>query len=277
MARVQQLTLAGQNKVLLLLALAAGAVAFVLVLVAINSGDDNNSSTPAVSADTRQILLTTQSIPAGTLITEEMLELREVPEDLILVGSYAETEAVVGEKAKITLAAGEQVTSAKVGLPVPEDGLAGVIPDGMRAVAIKVEEVTAVGGLLLPGDRIDVVAVTRIEAAPGLGENEYILRTEKILQNVEVLSVAQEAQKPAAGASQTEGEDTENGSTTSGQLPDDVNQEPDANTITVALSPVDALKVIQFQTYAVSVWAIERAFGDNAIIEIAPTEVVIVE
>jgi pilus assembly protein CpaB len=276
MARVQQLTLAGHNRVLLMLAIAAGLVAAVLVFVAVNSGSDDSGDSPAVaSGDARQVLVASQSISAGTVITEEMLELRAVPEDLVLAGSFTETEPVVGEKAKIALAAGEQVTSAKVGLPVPEDGLSGVVPAGMRAVSIEVEEVTAVGGLLLPGDRVDIVAVIRLENAPGLAEDEFILRTETILQHVEVLSVAQEAQKPAAGASQTDGE--ENVSTTSGQLPEDVEQEPDANTITVALNPADALKVISFQEFAQNIYAVQRAFGDNAITEIPATEVVIVE
>jgi Flp pilus assembly protein CpaB len=195
----------------------------------------------------------------------------------VLSGSYTETDLVVGEKAKITIANGEQLTRAKIGLPVPEDGLSGVVPDGMRAVSIDVEEVTAVGGLLLPGDRVDIVAVTRIEKAPGLAEDEHILRTETILQNVEVLSVAQEAQKPAAGASQSEDGEAEDVSHTSGQLPDDPDQQPNANTITVALSPVDALTIVSYQEYAQNIWAVERAFGDDQPIETEPLEVVVVD
>ena len=159
---------------------------------------------------------------------------------------------------------------------MPDAGLAGVVPLGMRAVAISVDELTAVGGLLLPGDRVDVVATTQIDSAPGLAEGDHILRTETILQNVEILSVAQEAQKPAAGASETEDGPAEDASYSSGQLPDDPDEQPSANTITVLLSPADALTIISFQEYALRIWAVERAFGDDAVVEIEPTEVVIV-
>ena len=165
----------------------------------------------------------------------------------------------------------------EIGLLVPDAGLAGVVPSGMRAVAISVDELTAVGGLLLPGDRVDVVATTQIDSAPGLAEGDHILRTETILQNVEILSVGQEAQEPAAGASQTEDGEADDASYTSGQLPDNPEEQPSAGTITVVLSLEDALTIISFQEYAVRIWAVERAFGDDEVVEIEATEVVIVD
>lgn len=278
MAKIQELTLAGHNRILLLLAVGAGLVAAVLVFVALNNSSDDSGGT-AAGGDAKKVLLATEQITAGTLITEEMLELRDVPDDLVLTGSYTDSELVVGENAKITIAQGEQVTRAKIGLAVPEDGLSGVVPAGMRAVAIEVEEVTAVGGLLLPGDRVDVVAVTKIERAPGLAEDEYILRTETILQDVEILSVAQEAQEPAAGSGTTEGTGgtEEDASYTSGRVPENPETQENAGTVTVSLTPADALKVVSFQEFAVRIWAVERAFGDKATLDTAPVEVVLVD
>jgi Flp pilus assembly protein CpaB len=123
---------------------------------------------------------------------------------------------------------------------------------------------------------VDIVASFEIERAPGLAEDEYILRTETILQNVEVISVAQEAQEPAAGASSATG-DGENVSTSSGQIPDDVEEQPNAETLTLALSAADANQLISAQEYAVRIWAVVRAFGDNAIVDQEPVEVILVD
>jgi pilus assembly protein CpaB len=279
MARAQELTLPGGNRTLLLIAIIAGAIAAAIVFVVVTNSDSGDSSS-SVSGDAVPALVATQSIKAGQEITEDMVEVRQVPADLRISGAYDSPDLVVGEVSKIAISAGEQINSAKIGIPVPDKGLPGVVSSGMRGVAVEVDEVTAVGGNLLPGDRVDIVATTRIDGVPGLPEDAYVLRTETILQNVEVISVAQEAQEPTAGNKPAEGEGETTGdsaSSTSGQIPDDVEGQPDANTLTLALTPEQALLVISRQEYSVRIWATVRAFGDDAIYEVAPVEVTIVD
>ena len=275
MARIQEMTMPGGNRTLLLIALIAGAVAAVIVFVAVTNGGDDESGTTPVTGNAVPALVATQSIKAGQEITAEMVEVRQVPADLQVSGVFEDSEPVVGEVSKISIASGEQITRAKIGIPVPDKGLPGVVPAGMRGVAVEVDEVTAVGGNLLPGDRVDIIATTRIDGAPGLAEGQYILRTETLLQNVEVVAVAQEAQKPSAGTSTTD--EAEGGTTASGEIPDDVEEQPDAATLTLALSPEDTLLLISRQEYAIRIWAVVRAFGDDTIIEVAPTDVTIVD
>jgi Flp pilus assembly protein CpaB len=165
---------------------------------------------------------------------------------------------------------GEQLSSAKIGLPVPEDALSGVVPAGMRGIALEVREVTAVGGLLLPGDRVDVILTYKIVRAPGLAEDEYILRTQTLLQDIEVLSVAQEAQEPTS--QRASGEDTqEDTAVTSGQLPEDVEEQPTATTVTLALTPEQTLILANAQSpefgEGANIFTSLRAFGDHEIIE----------
>jgi pilus assembly protein CpaB len=274
MARLQEMKMFGGSKVLLLLALLAGLVAAVIVFVIV-SDDDGGSG--AVSSSVTPAVIASQQIDAGTEITSDMVRVSDVPEDLLVSGALDSTDLVVGESARVTIAEGEQITSSDVGVPVPDKGISGVIPPGMRGVAIEVDEVTAVGGLLLPGDRIDIIRTLKIRGQGGLGDNEYILRTETLLQNVEVLSVAQEAQDAAAQAP-TDG-DTTNPSTTSGQLPDDVEEQPNAATITVALDPSQAQVIVGSQDSGavVRVWAVQRAFGDSQPANVTPYEERIVE
>jgi pilus assembly protein CpaB len=267
---------AGGSKALLLLALIAGLIAAIIVF-AVVSGDSDGGS---VTSTTVPAVTASREITAGTEITEEMLSVTDVPEDLVISGSLEDTEAVVGEVARVTIAEGEQITTAKLGTVTPDDGLSGVIPVGMRAVAVEVDQATAVGGLLLPGDRVDIIRTVRVEGVPGLRENEYILRTETVLQNVEVLSVAQEAQKPAGqpdSGETTDGQTTD-ASATSG-LVEDPEEQPNAATLTIALTPDQSQQLVGSQDSAAvqRVWAVQRAFGDNAIVDIQAYEERIIE
>jgi len=276
MARTQEWKMANSNGLLLLLALVAGLVAAVIVFVVVSESGGNDSVAP-VTGVTVPALVASQTISAGTLITEDMIKVVDVPDSLVVSGVYEDADLVVGEVSTVTIGAGEQITSLKIGLLVPDQGLSGVVALGMRAVSVQVNEITAVGGNLLPGDHVDIVTTSRIERAPGLAEDEYILRTTTVLQDVEVLSVAQEAQRPAAQSVTTDDGETGSASYTSGQLPDDIEEQPNAGTLTLSLTPEQATILISEQEYAVRVWAILRAFGDDSIAELPPYEVTIVE
>jgi pilus assembly protein CpaB len=280
MAKLQGLTMSRTgNRALLLIAVVAGLIAAVLVFLALQSNDDGDT-TPITSTEveTIEVVVASGNIAAGTVVTESMLEVVSYPVDLRVQNAFAGTEPVVGEVTNVAVAQGEQFTPTKIGLSVPDKGLSGVVPIGMRAVAVGVDEVTAVGGNLLPGDRVDILAAIKIEGGPGIGENQYILQTEVVVQNVEVLSVAQEAQKPVAQVPvESEGEEAVDAAYTSGEIPSDVDDQPNARTLTVALSPGEAQLMISKQEYAEEVWAVLRAFGDEETIDIAPIEVLINE
>jgi Flp pilus assembly protein CpaB len=253
----------------------AGLVAAVLVFMALQDSDD--STTVVAPPDTVKAVVAAQNIAPGTEITEGMLETADVPEDLLVSGSFATSTPVVGEVTNVAIAKGEQVTRTKLGSAVPDKGLSGVLPPDMRGVAVQVEEVTAVGGNLLAGDRVDILVAHRIKNAPGLTEDEYILRTETVIQNVEVLSVAQEAQEPAAQF-ESEGESSE-AKATSGEVPNDVDSQPTARSITFILTPAQVQEVISWQESEATqrVWAVLRAYGDDEVVEVEPIDRIIVQ
>src|SRR5713226_3949315 len=186
MARIQGMALNRNNRGLLILAIAAGLVTAVLVFVALanNGSDSGKTSTAAV---TSKALVAQKAIPAGTEITAGMVKIIDIPDDLLLPGAFADSAPAVGQVTKVAIAANEQVTLAKIGPLVQGVGLSYVVPKGKRGVGLKVEEVTAVGGLLLPGDRVDVVAAFKVKGVPGVPEGYHIESVRTILQNVEVL------------------------------------------------------------------------------------------
>jgi pilus assembly protein CpaB len=273
MARIQQLALSGGNRGLLLLALAAGLVAAVIVFIVLNQSSNDSSSKS--SGGLAPALVAARDISVGTAITSDMVKVENVPDNLVVRGVFTENQPVVGHVSRVAIAKGEQLTPAKIGVPVPDKGLSGVVPAGKRAVSLEVSQVTAVGGLLLPGDHVDVVVAYFVPNAPNLVGDDSLLRTQTVLQNVEVLSVAQEAQQASARPSQQDGQSGIDTAYTSGQLPENVKEQPNASTLTLALDPQQAQVLISYQQHAEKVWAVLRPYGDQTIQDVPPNDVVV--
>lgn len=230
MARIQELTMARGNRLLLMLALIAGMVAAVLVFVALQQ--DNTEAPISTGGATASVVIAAQDINAGTEITDEMVKVVDLPEALLINGASVDAELVVGQTARVKIPEGDQFAPSKIGAENETEGLAGVVPIGMRGYSISVHEITAVGGLLLPGNRVDVhmSVYWDLETENTLDD---IVAHSVLLQDVEVLAVAQTAQEPAA---QTQ-DDTGGAAATSGQLPQNLEEQPEAQTVTLAVTP----------------------------------------
>ena len=90
---------------------------------------------------------------------------------------------------------GEPILASRLSGPGAGGGLAPTIPHGMRACAIRVDEVVGVAGFVIPGMRVDVMA----SGNPPGGEPHEGPETETILQNIQVLSAGTDIQKDAEG------------------------------------------------------------------------------
>jgi pilus assembly protein CpaB len=74
-------------------------------------------------------------------------------------------------------------------------GMAATIPPGMRAVAVRVNDVVGVAGFVVPGQRVDILVL----GMPPGGSTDTGTITKTILQNIAVLSAGQNIQKDAEG------------------------------------------------------------------------------
>jgi len=257
MARLQELTMTRGNRLLLALALAAGLVAAVLVFVALQNNDEE--ATVSEGGGTVSVVVAAQDINAGTEISGEMVKVIELPESLLIGNAAADTALVVGQTARVKILTGEQVAASKVGAENETEGIAGVVPIGLRGFSVDVEEVRAVGGLLRPGTRVDVYVALVIENDPTKDDDDVVI-SRLVLQDIEVLSVAQEAQEPAPAT--VEGETTGQ-VPTSGQLPDEVDEQPRAGSVTLAVTPQQAgILVCAQELNRERVWLALRAFGE---------------
>lgn len=142
-----------------------------------------------------EVIVSGDQIPSRTVITEDMLARDKVPLSQVREDAVTNEEEIVGSITRTPLYPEEQVIRPKLAAPGETgDGLAYQISSDKRAVAISVDEVIGVGNMVLPGDRVDVVAVQEREERGE--EEERGVRTEAstVLQNLKVLAVGQTMQ-----------------------------------------------------------------------------------
>jgi pilus assembly protein CpaB len=139
-----------------------------------------------------EVVVAAYDLPLGTKIDLGEVKLARWSADSLPEGAYTDPHQVIGSYVKNSLVANEPIVQAKL---FTGDKTAGVmpllIPFGMRAVSVPVDEVSDVAGFVLPHTRVDVLVATQGEGS-GAGDKSF---SKVILQNVEVLAVAQEVEQ----------------------------------------------------------------------------------
>jgi Flp pilus assembly protein CpaB len=127
-------------------------------------------------------------LPPGTVIGPDDITLAKWPKDYLPQGSiFNDANGLLGRVVVSELLPGEPIYKEKLARDGARGGLQVVIPPGMRAVTIKVNEVKSVAGFVRPGVHVDILGTfKRIDA----NDNEFQV-TKTILQNVLVLASAQ--------------------------------------------------------------------------------------
>ena len=141
-----------------------------------------------------RIVLAQRDIEVGTVLKEEDVHLADWP-GTVPPGSSTKAEDVVGRGVITPIYAKEPIIDSRLAPKGAGGGLAAMIPPGMRAVAIRVNEVVGVAGFVVPGMRVDVLISGN---RPG-GSNTLGTVTKTLLQNIEVLSAGQDFKKDAEG------------------------------------------------------------------------------
>lgn len=108
-----------------------------------------------------RVLVSAKVIEAATKITEPMLSTKKVPGVLLPSDAFTASKDLLGRVTSMTIVPGVPITTAMLAPPGTEPGLRAVIPPGMRAVSVSVNEETAVAGFILPGSRVDLSAVPK--------------------------------------------------------------------------------------------------------------------
>lgn len=259
------------NRWLLIGAAVLAIVTGVLVFVALanfGGSDSETSATQAVLGDSK-VLVAKQTIQPNTKVTKEMFETSTVPRASLVDGAVTDPAQVLDKVARTIVLKGEQLTTNRIGTVEgkAEPGFRDTIPSGRRAVAVKVTEVTSVAGLLLPGDRVDIIATFTEKQQD---QNETV-RVETVLQNIEVLAFAQKSLEalPSLNAQGTPiATDSSEGSL--GERPTNVAPNKSAGTATLSLSPQEVQTIVAAEAKGELTLAL-RAPADAAAAPIAPT------
>ncbi len=244
------------NRRFLFVAILLAGLSAALVYARIAATDEGSGGGAAAGGD-QPVVVSRVAIKQRTTITPDMLEIKNVAANGITVGAFTSIEDAVGKVTKYPIEVNQQVTFGAVvdtSRPVADAALSLVVPTGMRAVSVNASQVQTAGGLILPGDFIDLIW-TCCEGT------EVISKT--ILSNVQVAAVAQTIVSSGPVTSATPGAPTD---TTAPIAADQAPPVPDAVTITLLLTPIQAQQIVLAEGNG-SLRAGLRGIGDLATVD----------
>jgi pilus assembly protein CpaB len=136
------------------------------------------------------------NLEAGQAIRAENLRMVDWPASMPLTGAFTAPGPLVGRVVLFPLAAGQPIIDRQLSAPGAGTGITVKIPDGMRAISLRSDEVVGVAGFLLPGTHVDVLVTLK-------ATNTTDTVTSTVLQNVEVLAAGQKTDPDPEGKANT--------------------------------------------------------------------------
>ncbi len=235
------------SKAVLILALLLGGLAAVLTAVYLGQADKDSGGGGA--GVTVPVVVASRDIAAGVRVEAGMVTVKTIPEDVVLPTTFQKTEDVVGKVTRVAVVSGEQIVAGRLvgageaGRAVQADSLAEVVPlekpgaqcsidrCGQRGLAVSVAKNTASGGLVLAGDRVDVIMAFQDGSALTVLEDVEVLAIDEQLEAVVVRDQSAEGGPDRAVVSGGE-------------------EKPEATTATLALWPSETLRVAAAEEFA---------------------------
>ncbi len=141
-----------------------------------------NVQVKAVSLPTRPVVVAAADLELGAALGPDDLRVVEWPENAMPMGAFANPEEIIGRGLVMPVIQNEPILPMKLAGKDAGAGLPVVIPEGKRAVSVRVNEVIGVAGYVLPGTKVDVLAT----ASPT--QNREDTTTKLVLSNVQVLA-----------------------------------------------------------------------------------------
>lgn len=162
----------------LILGLGAAWMANNWLSAKLNASPDDNLQAVAVA---------TVEIPFGQMIEAQQVTLVRMPKGTVPDDAFDATDKVVGKIATFAMLRGDILREARVAEHLGGSTLASLIESDKRAISVRVDDVVGVGGFLLPGNRVDVLATKKV------GGNGSDSESKTILEDLRVLAVDQTA------------------------------------------------------------------------------------
>jgi pilus assembly protein CpaB len=266
---IKNLAIGGNsNRTLLIFALVLGLLCAVLVGVYL-SGQGGSDNSPTTVSATVPVVVAIQDIPPLTVVTDTMLTVKSVPSDVAVVGAFASPIDVVGQTSQVQITAGEQVLPSKVTSVLSAANLYGnnaplslLLPTGTRAFSIGVTEVADAGGLIRPGDHVDLISSANHATNSADVQTEPTVTSCYVLQDVSVVAMGPTLAKP----------DSDTNAASLAATPPN----PAEEVMTVAVTPLNAALLASAQkspgeSVGQQLWVSLRPFGERGAVADLPT------
>src|SRR5580700_3395926 len=173
-----------------ILALALGFFASVYVYRNLQS-KSGSSNEPGID-----VIVAADDLQVGARVEEHDIKIIRIPASDLPPGAPRRRADVLGHGVIVPISKGEFILPNRLAGENAGSGLPSLIPPGMRAVSVRVNEVVSVAGFVTPGTRVDVL----LTGTPGAGGEQ---ETTTVLQNVAVLASGHTLERTATGEAQT--------------------------------------------------------------------------
>jgi pilus assembly protein CpaB len=157
-----------------------------------------NVAVSAASRPTENIVVAVADIPPGARIDDKDIRVVKVPATDLPDGAFHSISEVAGRGVVVPMARNEPVLASKLAPEQAGSGMPSLIPNGMRAVSVKVNEVVSVAGFVVPGSHVDVI----LTGNPTKDNDPGGVTTTTVLEDVQVLAAGQQLQKNKEGQPQ---------------------------------------------------------------------------
>ena len=141
------------------------------------------------------VVVAADDIQVGARIEEHDVRIANLPPSSLPANTYDRRSKVLGHGVVVPIAKGEFILPSKLAGEDAGAGLPSLIPNGMRAVSVRVNEVVSVAGFVTPGTRVDVL----LTGTPEGGNDQ---QTTTVLQNVRVIAAGHTLEHSATGEAQ---------------------------------------------------------------------------
>jgi len=183
------------NRRLLIILLSAFMVAAVCTFVVVRMVGARMSAAKPVASTS--LVAAAKDIPLGTVLAAADLTkiqiVGQAPQ-----GAIQDPKNAIGRGVISPIYSGEPILNSRLAPLGSGGGLAATIPQGMRAIAVKVDQVVGVAGFVTPGSRVDVL----VTGVPPNGGGQPQTQARTILQDIDVLSAGTDIQRDASGKPQ---------------------------------------------------------------------------
>ena len=142
------------------------------------------------------VIVAAEDLQVGARVEEHDIKIIRIPAADLPPGAPRRRSEVLGHGVIVPISKGEFILPNRLAGENAGSGLPSLIPPGMRAVSVRVNEVVSVAGFVTPGTRVDVL----LTGTPGGGAEQ---QTTTVLQNIAVLASGHTLERTATGEAQT--------------------------------------------------------------------------